>query len=181
MKKILVVLAVLSLVFGSSVFGFGELTGKVEKLIDSNQANLERTYSPRDKRPNQLSLKGGISLLTGIGYSYNLNEMFAIGAGIGTIMPGLSADVLFTAYLMPTTIAPYVSAGIVYYGNFSQNIVAGEIAAGVDFALDNGFGLNLGLGWVRSIADTTGAPFSNITQNNSVNWLNFQGGLNIRM
>ena len=181
MKKTVVLALVLSLVSGVSAFGFGELTDKVEKLIDSNQSNLERSYAPRDKRPNQISLKYGTALLSGIGYSYNLNQMFAVGVGVGSIFPGLSADMLFTAYLMPTTIAPYVSAGVVYYGNFTQNIVAGEVAAGIDFALDNGFGINLGLGWVRSFADTTGAPFANITSNNSVNWVNLQLGLNFRL
>jgi hypothetical protein len=181
MKRILTVFTALTLVFGLSVFSYGDVTSKVEKLIDSNQSNLDRTYAPRDKRPNQISLQYGTALLTGFSYSYNLNEMLAVGVGVGSIYPGLSADLHLTAYLLPTTIAPYVSAGVVYYGTFTENIEAGELAAGVDFALDNGFGVNLGLGWVRSFADTSGAPFENITQNDSINWISLQLGLNYRL
>ncbi|MCE5300662.1 MAG: hypothetical protein LLG37_07310 [Spirochaetia bacterium] len=179
MRKIAVFAFVLSFLSVSSLFAFGELTEKVEKLVDTNQKNLERTYYPRDQKPNQFSLKFGPGLLAGVAYSYNLNHFFAVGFGAGTIAPGLSADMLFTAYLMPTTVAPYVSAGVVYYGDFVRNVVSGELGAGVDVALDNGFGVNLGVGYVRSFADT-GRPFDNVVAYDDVNWFNVQGGLNYR-
>lgn len=180
MKKTVVLALVLSLAFGVSAFGFGELTDKVERLIDSSQSNLERTYAPRDMRPSQLSLKLGPPLALGIEYSYNLNSMFALQVGAGTTIPGFSADMGLIAYLLPTTFTPYVSAGVNYYGNFIQNLIGFNIGVGLDVALDNGFGVSLGVDWVKSLSNA-GAPFQNIIYNSeSINWFNVSGGLNIR-
>jgi len=158
----------------------GPLTDKESKLIASGQTRFERTYNLRDMRPNQFSLKLGLPLMTGVGYSYNINEAFAIGGGIGTVLPGLSADLNVTWYIMPTTVAPYVTGGIVYYSNLTDNIIAGEVSGGVDVCLDNGLGLNLGLVWVKSVI-TPGTIFKTAAWNNEVNTFSIQGGLNIRM
>jgi hypothetical protein len=180
MKKFLIVFAVSALVLGSSALVFGDVTSKVEKLIDSNQSNLERTYAPRDMRPNQISIKFGPPLALGVEYSYNMNSMFAIEIGAGSTIPGFSAGAGITAYLMPTTIAPYVTAGVDYYGNFTQNLLGVNLGAGVDVALENGFGINLGVDWVKSLSNA-GAPFQNMVYNSdSINWFNVSCGLNLR-
>ncbi|MEI7542283.1 MAG: hypothetical protein WCJ94_03405 [bacterium] len=180
MKKILIAFVVLTLALGSSVVLFGGVTDKVEKLIASNQTNFERSYAPRDMRPNQLSIKFGPPLALGLGYSYNLNSVFAIEVGAGSTIPGFTAGMGLTAYLMPTIIAPYLTAGIDYYGNFTQNLIGFNIGAGVDVALDNGFGVNLGIDWVKSIS-SAGAAFQNLVYNSdSISWFSASGGLNYR-
>ena len=180
MKRFLVVFTLLMLAFGTSVLAFGELTGKVDKLIASNQSNLERTYAPRDMRPSQFSIKFGPPYALGVEYSYNMNSMFAFQVGAGSTIPGFAAGVGITAYLMPTTIAPYVTAGLDYYGNFTQNLIGFNVGAGVDVALENGFGISIGVDWVRSLS-TTGAPFQNMVYNGDIiNWFNATGGLNFR-
>lgn len=180
MKKFLTVFAVSALVLGSSALIFGDVTSKVEKLIDSNQSNLERTYAPRDMRPNQISIKFGPPLALGLEYSYNMNSLLAFQIGVGSTIPGFSAGMGLTAYLLPTTIAPYVTGGIDYYGNFIQNLIGFNIGVGLDVALDNGFGINIGVDWVKSISNA-GAPFQNIVyKSTSINWFNIAGGLNLR-
>ncbi len=179
MKKASVLALVFTLLFSSMAF-CGTLTDKESKLIASGQTRFERTYNLRDMRPNQFSLKLGLPLMTGVGYSYNINEAFAIGGGIGTVLPGLSADLNVTWYILPTTVAPYVTGGIVYYTNLTDNIIAGEVSGGVDVCLDNGLGLNLGLVWVKSVI-TPGTIFRTAAWNNEINTFSIQGGLNIRM
>lgn len=180
MKRFIAVFAVLTLALGNFLFGFGELTGKVDKLIESNQSDLERTYAPRDLRPSQFSIKLGPPLALGVEYSYNMNSMFALKAGAGSTIPGFAADMGVIVYLLPTTIAPYVSAGIDYYGNFTQNLLGVNVGVGVDVALENGFGISLGIDWVRSLSNA-GAPFQNMVYNGDViNWFNATGGLNFR-
>lgn len=177
MRKIAVLAVAFAVVFSS--MAFAGVMEKVEKLIDTNQTRFERTYNLRDMRPYQVSVKLGLPLMTGVGISYNINEMIAIGAGIGSALPGVSADLNATWYILPTTIAPYVTGGIVYYTDLTSNIIAAEVSGGVDVCLDNGFGLNLGIVWVKSII-TPGTIFKTAAWNGEVNALSIQGGLNYR-
>jgi outer membrane protein W len=177
MKKFLAVFLVVSLVFGA--VAFCGVTDKVEKLISTNQSNLERTYYPRDQRPNQLAIKVGPPLFLGAEYSYNIMPALAINLGVGTLAPGMATDLGLTYYILPTTFSPYVTAGINYYGDFTRSITAGNIGVGVDVALDNTMTIQLGLDWVKSIADT-GAPFKNAVFSGDVNWFNITGGIGYR-
>jgi hypothetical protein len=179
MKKFLALFVVLSVAFVSSVMAFGELTAKVDNLISTNQANLERTYYPRDQRPNELMLTFGPPFCTGIEYSYNVIPALAVDLGLGNTYPGLAAGMGVAYYILPTTFTPYLKAGIMYYGNFTQNIDAATIGGGVDVALDNGLVLRLGLDWVKSLANA-GAPFQTIVYNGDINWLNISGGIGFR-
>lgn len=180
MKKLIVVFVVSVFVLGMSVFAFGDVSSKVDNLIASNQSNLERTYAPRDMRPNQISIKFGPPLALGLEYSYNMNSLLAFQIGAGSTIPGFSAGMGLTAYLLPTTIAPYVTGGLDYYGNFTQNLIGFNLGVGLDVALDNGFGINIGVDWVKSISNA-GSPFQNIVYNStSINWFNASCGLNLR-
>lgn len=177
MKKTAIFLA-LSLVFGAAAYC--SVTEKVDKLIATNQANLERTYAPRDMRPNQLSLKLGPPLFLGAEYSYNVMPSLAVNAGVGWIAPGTSTDLGFTYYILPSTFTPYVSAGVNYFGDFSRNVIAGNIGAGVDVALDNALTLQLGIDWVKSLSDSQ-KPFDNtVWSGNNVNWFSIDGGIGYR-
>jgi hypothetical protein len=180
MRRIAVLALVLAVGFSSMGFA-GSLTDKEQGLIASgkDQTRFERSYNLRDMRPNQLTIELGPPLYLGASYSYNINQMFAIGIGAGSIMPGLSADMGVTCYILPTTIAPYAVAGIVYYGNFTKNIIAANVGGGVDVALDNAMGLKLGIDWVKSLSNA-GAPFQTAVFNGEVNWFNISGGLDIR-
>jgi hypothetical protein len=180
MRKIAVLALVFAVVMGSSMAFAGSLTDKVDKLIDTNQTRLERSYNLRDMRPNQLSIELGPPLFVGAAYSYNINEMFAFKVGAGTTAPGLAADLGIVVYILPSTIAPYATGGIVYYTDLTQNIIALNVGAGVDVQLDNAFGIQLGLDWVKSITNA-GAPFHTASFNDSVNWLNISGGISFRM
>lgn len=177
MKKIALMALAFAVVFSS--MAFASLTEKEQSLIQSTQTRFERTNNLRDMRPNQFSIKVGPPLFVGAAYSYNINEMFAFEVGAGTIAPGFSADLGVIAYILPTTIAPYAAGGIVYYTNGKDNIVAFNVGAGVDVALDNAMGIQLGVDWVRSISNA-GAPFKTISANNDVNWFNICGGLSYR-
>ena len=179
MKKFLLLSVVLSIAFVSSIMAFGELTAKVDNLISTNQANLERTYYPRDSRPNELLLTFGPPFCTGLEYSYNVMPALAIDAGIGNTYPGLSAGLGVIYYILPTTFAPYVKGGIMYYGNFTENIDAATIGAGVDVALDNSMVIRLGLDWVKSLSNA-GAPFQTIVYNGDINWFNISCGVGFR-
>jgi hypothetical protein len=179
MKKIFVLLVVLSVMFVSSIMAFGELTAKVDNLIGTNQANLERTYYPRDSRPNELLLTFGPPFCTGLEYSYNVIPALAVYAGLGNTYPGLSAGLGVTYYILSTTFAPYVKGGIMYYGNLNGNIDAATIGAGVDVALDNSMVIRLGLDWVKSVS-SSGAPFQSFVYNGDINWFSLSGGIGFR-
>jgi len=179
MKKVLMLFIVLSVAFASSLLAFGELTAKVDNLISTNQADLERTYYPRDQRPNELLITFGPPFCTGLEYSYNFIKNMAVYAGVGNTYPGLSAGLGVIYYILPTTFTPYVKGGIMYYGNFTDNIDAATIGAGLDIALDNSMVLRLGLDWVKSLSDA-GAPFKTIVYNGDINWLNISCGIGYR-
>jgi hypothetical protein len=181
MRRIAVLALVLAVGFSSMGFA-GSLTDKEQGLIASgkDQTRFERSYNLRDMRPNQFTIELGPPLYAGVSYSYNINQMFAIGIGAGSLMPGLSADMGVTCYILPTTIAPYATAGVVYYGDLTRNIIAANVGAGVDVAIDNGMGLKLGIDWVRSVSNA-GKPFQTAVFNSvEVNWFNISGGLDIR-
>jgi hypothetical protein len=178
MRKIAVLTMAFAVAFGSMAFA-GSLTDKVDKLISTNQTRLERSYNLRDMRPYQVSLKLGPPLFAGAAISYNINEMFAFEVGAGTIAPGLAADLGLVIYILPTTIAPYAAGGIVYYTDLHENLIAFNVGAGVDVALDNAFGIQLGLDWVKSISNA-GAPFKSAVFNDDVNWFNISGGVSYR-
>jgi len=126
------------------------LTEKVDNLIATNQKRLERTYYPRDSKPNYIGINFGYPYMAGVNYSYNINEMFAIGIGGGTYFPGYAAGVDFKYYILPTTVAPYVGAGLNFIGTQEKGDAAVNAAVGVDFALDMGMCLNLGAVYMRS-------------------------------
>ena len=180
MRKTAVLALVLAI--GLCSIGFaGSLTDKEQGLIASgqDQTRFERSYNLRDMRPNEFTIEVGPPLYLGAAYAYNINQMFAIGIGAGSIMPGLSADMGVTWYILPTTIAPYARANIVYYGDFTRNIIAGNVGAGIDVAMDNAFGLKLGVDWVRSFSDA-GAPFKSSVFDGEVNWFMISAGLDHR-
>jgi hypothetical protein len=178
MRKLTVLAVVFALVFSSMAFA-GSLSDKEKKLIDSVQTRFERTSNLRDMRPYQISLKLGPPLFIGGAISYNINEMFALEVGAGTTAPGLAATLGLVAYILPTTVAPYASGGIVYYTNLTENIIAFNVGGGVDVQLDNAIGLQLGVNWTKSITNA-GAPFQTIVFNGDVNWFNITGGVSYR-
>ncbi len=177
MRKILAILLVLSLAF--TAVGFCGVSEKVEKLIGTNQANLERTYYPRDQRPNQLAIKLGPPLFLGVEYTYNVMPALGVNVGVGTLVPGFSADLGVIYYILPTTFTPYLRGGICYLGNFTQNIIAANLGAGLDIALDNTIALQIGVDWAKSLSNA-GAPFQNAVYNGDVNWFNISGGVGFR-
>jgi opacity protein-like surface antigen len=177
MRKIAVLALVFAVVFSS--MAFASVTEKEQKLIASTQTRFERTNNLRDMRPNQLMIEMGPPFYLGLSYSYNLNEMFAIKAGAGSTMPGLSAALEVVCYILQTPIAPYAEGGIVYYGNFTDSIIGGTVGAGVDIALDNAMVFKLGIDWVKSISNS-GAPFKSASFDASVNWFMINGGLGYR-
>jgi len=179
MKKIIAILLVMSFAFGA--LSFGNVTDKVDKLIATNQANLERTYYPRDMRPNQLAVQLGAPLYLGAEYTYNMMPSLGVQLGIGSLITGVSTNVGLIYYILPTTFTPYVNGGINYYGDFSHSVIAGNIGAGVDIALDNALTIQLGVDWVKSISNTD-APFQNTVWNTTnVNWVTISAGLGFRM
>ncbi len=126
------------------------LTEKVDNLIATNQKRLERTYYPRDSKPNYAGINFGYPYMAGINYSYNLNEMFALGVGAGAYFPGYALGVDFKYFVMPTTIAPYVGAGLAFVGSQTKGDAAVNVAAGVDFALETGICINIGAVYMKS-------------------------------
>lgn len=174
-------IAVLALAFAVvlSSMAFASVTEKEEKLIASTQTRFERTNNLRDMRPNQLMIEVGPPLYVGASYSYNLNEMFAIKFGAGSVMPGLSAEIGVVGYILQTPIAPYAEGSVVYYGNFTDNLIALSIGGGVDIALDNAMVVRIGIDWVKSVSDT-GAPFKTASFNSTVNWFMATGGVGYR-
>ncbi|HDQ25467.1 MAG TPA: hypothetical protein ENN43_01815 [bacterium] len=156
----------------------GKVTSKVDRLMATN-TDREKTYYPRDLRDNQISIKMGLPLVAGIGYSKNINPYVGIGVGVGSSFPGIAADMNVTWYILPHNFTPYVTAGVVYYGDFGTNLIAAEVAGGVDYLFENGFGLNLGLCWVKSLT-TSPTPFQTAVFVDEINALNLQGGINFR-
>ncbi|MFP4467138.1 MAG: hypothetical protein ACLFP1_08810 [Candidatus Goldiibacteriota bacterium] len=156
----------------------GKVTSKVEKLKATN-TDREKTYYPRDMRDNQFSVRLGLPLVAGVGYSKNINPNVAIGVGVGTTFPWLAADMNVTWYILPYNFTPYITGGVVYYGGRDMNLIALEAAGGVDYIFENGIGLNLGLCWVKSLT-TSPTPFETAVFTDEINALNLQGGLNFR-
>ena len=152
MKKFVIILMVLSLSAGSALFA--GVTEKVEKLMDTNQSR-ERTYYPRDMKPNLVKAHFGYPYMAGATYSYNIDQMFAVGIGAGAYFPGVSAGINFTMYPLPNIVSPYIGAGISYLGTaFQSSVFAANAEAGIDFALDNGFCINLGIVYLISFAES---------------------------
>jgi hypothetical protein len=180
MRKLTAIVLVISLAFGALAFA-GTLTDKEQGLIASgkDQTRMERSYNLRDMRPNQLIVEFGPPLYVGAAYSYNINQMFAIKAGAGSTMPGFAGELALDVYILPTTIAPYAEGGIVYYGEFSDSIIAATVGGGVDVELDNAMVVRFGIDWVRSLSNA-GAPFQTAVYNGSVNWFMMSGGLGFR-
>jgi outer membrane protein W len=186
--KSVLFLAVFS-VFAAAVFagvtenaegGFkGSVTDKVEKLMATNQ-DAERTYYPRDMRPNDLAIVGGMPLIAGVAYGYNINPNFQIALGAGAFFPGITADLSVKWFFMPTTITPYIAAGMTYVGALDKTVMAGHFDAGVDVALENALGINLGMVYMRSFSDMAD-PFKTAWgETNKIDNLGLQGGIHIR-
>ncbi|HDQ25851.1 MAG TPA: hypothetical protein ENN43_03780 [bacterium] len=181
MKRAVVLAVVLAVVFSTMAFA-GPLNEKIDRLKQTNQER-ERTYYPRDMNPVLISVQGGPPVLLGSLISYNINEMFAVGVFGGAFMPGVVAGFDFKWYILPTTFSPYVGTGIEYVGAAMQySLVAGHLEAGVDLALDNGFCVNLGIGYMRSFSEATGT-FKTAWGDtaNKVDWFMVQAGLGFRM
>lgn len=153
MKKILVFILCVMIVFSNLIFA-GKITEKVEKLIETNQTRYERTYYPRDLRPNLLSLSIGFPYMAGISYSYNINEMFAVGAGAGAYFPGAAFGLNFTFYPFGTTVSPFGGAGITY---IIPGLVTANVDLGIDVALETGIVLNLAGVYIISFTETDNA------------------------
>lgn len=188
MKKLLVAVFVL-VFYVSSYAGITEkaeggfkpsVTDKVQKMMDSDQQRYEKSYAPRDQMANVMSIRLGYPLVTGIGFSRNINELFAIGIGAGYTYPGMAADLNLTYYILPTSLTPYVSGGLVVYSDSIKAVVGAEASAGVDYVFDGGFGVNIGACWVGTF-DTSVSPFSNyLASSTKINKLGLQVGLNVR-
>jgi hypothetical protein len=156
------------------------VTDKVQKMMDSDQQRYEKSYAPRDQMANQMSLKLGYALVSGIGFSRNINELFAIGVGVGYAYPGVAADLNVTYYILPTSLTPYISGGIVAYSDSKTTVVGAEAAAGIDYVFDGGLGMNIGACWVKTF-DASVNPFANyIASSTNINKLGLQVGLNVR-
>jgi hypothetical protein len=158
----------------------GSVTGKVDKLMATNQ-DAVRTYYPRDIHPNEFSIRGGFPLILGASYGYNINSYFQIGVGAGSFVPGITGDIFMKYYVLPSTITPYLGAGVTYVGfSSSGNIMAGHVEAGIDAALENGFGINLGLVYMKSFSDVTN-PFDTYWgKTTKIDNAGLQAGLNFR-
>lgn len=173
MKKIVVLVLAFAVAFSS--LAFAGVTEKLEKLIDSNQTRIERSYNLRDKNPNQIALRLGPPLGFGVEYSYNMNETLAIVIGAGSI-GGFNADLGFNWYVLNTTIAPVVSAGIALVGGD----VCFHAGAGVDVQLDNSIGVQLGLDFTKQIINAPSTAFKVFDYSDPANVLFLNGGLSLR-
>lgn len=182
MKKVILLVLIVVLCFGSSLIFAGKMTDKEQKLIATSQENEERTYYPRDLRPTLLNLHFGYPYMAGATFSYNLNPMFAIGVGAGAYFPGIAGGIHTTVYILPSTVTPYLTGGIVFLGTALQSMVFGaSLAAGVDFALNNGFCINLGAVYIVTFAEsesTFGTAWGKTAHN--FNDLGIQMGLGLR-
>ncbi|HPD18518.1 MAG TPA: hypothetical protein PLF61_02515 [Candidatus Goldiibacteriota bacterium] len=155
MKKIILLVMIVVFCFTSGPVFAGKMTDKEQKLIATSQENQERTYYPRDLRPSLINLHFGYPYMTGATFSYNINSMFAIGAGVGAYYPGMAGGIHMNVYFLPTTVSLYLSAGVVVLGTaFDSTIFGASGAAGVDFALNNGLCINLGAVYIVSFAES---------------------------
>jgi opacity protein-like surface antigen len=181
MKKLLTFALAFS-ILASPVLFAGKITEKVEKLMETNQTRYERTYYPRDMKPNYLALSVGYPYMSGINYSYNINEIFSIGLGAGSYFPGLALGLHATVYPLATIISPYVGGGITYIGLLpTTGTVAAHGEAGIDIALENGLNFNLGAVYLISFSEAT-STFGTLweEQKNKFNNISMQAGLGFR-
>lgn len=156
----------------------GKISDKVEKLIETNQTRYEKTYYPRDIRPNFINLTIGFPYMTGVSYSYNINEMFAVGAGAGTYYPGAAFGLNFTFYPFGTTVSPFGGAGITY---IIPGLVAANADLGIDIALENGLVFNLAGVYIISFTniDNSIGTFWGVSKK-KLNDLGIKGGIGFR-
>jgi len=178
MKKTVFLALVFAVVMSSMAYA-GSLTDKVDQLIDTNQTRLERTYNLRDMHPNQFALRFGPPLGFGLEYSYNMNQTLAIVIGAGSA-GGFDADLGVNWYVLNTPVAPVVSAGVADVAN----AVCIHVGAGVDVQLDNAFGIQLGLDWTKSVANSSASgsgSFQTFSYSDAANVLFLNGGVSFRM
>jgi len=181
MKKALVFVLCAAILFASAAFA-GKVSDKVDKMMSTDQQRYEKTYYPRDMMSSQISIKLGYPLVAGVGFSKNINEMFAIGIGAGSSLPGIAADLNFTYYILPTSFTPYVTVGAVCYGLTEKPLftVGAEVAGGIDYVFDGGFGVNIGACWVKTF-DSAASPFATyVGDSTDINKLGLTAGLNMR-
>ncbi len=177
MKKSLILIMSFLIVLSNLIFA-GKITEKVEKLIETNQTRYERTYYPRDLRPNLVMLSIGFPYMAGVSYSYNINEMFAVGAGAGSYFPGAAFGLNFTFYPFGTTVSPFGGAGVTY---IIPGLVAVNLDAGIDIALENGMVFNLGGVYIISFTNTDNAIGTLWgVPKNKLNDLGIKGGIGFR-
>ncbi len=177
MKKIIISILCFLVAFSNLLLA-GKISDKVEKLIETNQTRYERTYYPRDQKPNFVNLALGYPYMAGVSYSYNINEMFAVGAGAGAYFPGAAFGLNFTYYPFGTIVTPFAGAGITY---IIPGLVAANVDVGIDVALETGIVLNLAGVYIISFTDIDNSigTFWGVSKK-KLNDLGLKGGIGFR-
>lgn len=168
-RRVLWVLAAVLALGGLALEARARVTEKVEAMIAEN--------TPLKVKDNDLWFMAGGPLVFGVQYDKFATANVALGMGVGSFLNGTSFDLNVKYFFLNGKFSPFLSGGgVFYYSEPRKNIFALDVAAGVSYYFDTGFGLSLALAYVKGISQSLD-PFSYTYVNDSINWLSPQFGI----